>query len=186
MAMQNSRDLFIHEMSDMYDAEQRILQILPAMAQECNQPQVQNVLRQHEQETRQQILNLEQCFQILGAQPDRTVCYAIAGMKQEHDAFLKEQPPAELLTMFDLSGASKTEAYEIASYRGLIDKALLMGQQQCAQLLQQNLRQEEAMMQRVEQIGHQLGQQMAMQAPRMQPPYTGRPPYTQTPPPSAP
>lgn len=34
--------------------------------------------------------------------------------------------------MFDLGGAPKTEHYEIASYRGLIEKANLMGQQECA------------------------------------------------------
>src|SRR5690242_12586855 len=84
MKMQNSNDLFIHELSDMYDAEQRILQMLPTMAQECNNNDLKMAFKQHEQETRQQVLNLEQCFQQLGAQPDRSACYAIAGLKQEH------------------------------------------------------------------------------------------------------
>ena len=165
MTMKSPKDLFVHEMSDMYDAEQRILQMLPMMAQECNNSQVKNALTQHEQETRQQILNLEQCFQLLGMQPDRSACYAIAGLKQEHDAFLKEQPTGDLVTMFDLGGAAKTEAYEIASYRGLIEKANRMSQPQCVQLLRQNLQQEEAMAQRVETISHQLTQQMSSQMP---------------------
>ena len=90
MTMQNQNDLFVHELSDMYDAEQRILQMLPTMANECISPDLKNAFQQHEQETRQQVLNLEQCFQKLGTQPDRSACYAIAGLKQEHDAFLKE------------------------------------------------------------------------------------------------
>ena len=165
MPMQNPRDLFLHEMSDMYDAEQRILQMLPTMAQECNDPQVKSALQQHEQETRQQVLNLDQCFQELGAQPVRTSCYAIAGMKQEHDSYLKEQPSPDMLTMFDLGGAAKTVGYEIASYRGLIDQANSMGQTHCVQLLRQNLQQEENMLKTVETISHTLGQQMVSRMP---------------------
>jgi ferritin-like metal-binding protein YciE len=160
MPMQNATDLFIHEMGDMYDAEQRILQMLPLMAQECNVPEVKQAFQQHEQETRQQVLNLEQCFQILGVRPQRAACHAIAGLKQEHDAFLKEQPTPDLITMFDLGGAAKTEYYEIASYEGLIEKASEMGQTQCVQLLQQNLQQEQAMAQRVSTMARQIGRQM--------------------------
>lgn len=160
MTMQNPKDLFIHEMSDMYDAEQRILQMLPIMAQECNNSQVKGALKQHEEETRQQVLNLDQCFKLLGTKPSRSSCQAIAGLKQEHDSFLKEQPSEDIITMFDLGGAAKTEAYEIASYKGLIEKANHMGQKQCVQLLQQNLHQEEAMAKKVESMSHQLTQQM--------------------------
>ncbi len=39
--------------------------------------------------------------------------------------------------MFDLGAAAKTEHYEIASYQCLIEKAKMMGLQQCAQLSNQ-------------------------------------------------
>lgn len=165
MPMQQPKDLFIHEMSDMYDAEQRILQMLPIMAQECTDANVQQALKTHEEETRQQVLNLEQCFQELGAKPEKAPCFAIAGLKQEHDAFLKEKPAGEIITMFDLGGAAKTEAYEIASYTGLIETADMMGQKKCVNLLQQNLQQEQAMAKRVETLSHQLGQRMITHAP---------------------
>ena len=48
----------------------------------------------------------------------------------------------------------------MASYKGLIEKATLMGQQQVAQLLQRNFEQEQAMAQRLESISRQLSQQM--------------------------
>jgi len=161
--MQTPQDLFLHELGDIYDAGNRILQILPALAQESNDQQAQQAYQRHLQETQQQIQNLDQCFQILGAQPQREACYAVQGLKQEHDAFLQEQPSSQLITMFDLGAASKTEYYEIASYTGLIAKAQLMGQQQIASLLQQNLQQEQNMAQTVQQIAQQLGQQQAPQ-----------------------
>lgn len=163
MAMQNIKQLFQFELGDMYDAEQRIVQMLPQMANECKDGQVKSALQHHEQETRQQIQNLEQCFQALGTSPQRNTCHAIAGLKQEHDTFLKEQPSENLLTMFDLGGAAKTEHYEIASYKGLIEKANLMGEKDCVRLLQENLSQEEQMAQKVEQISRQLGKQLSQQ-----------------------
>jgi ferritin-like metal-binding protein YciE len=161
MGMQTPQDLFVHELGDMYDAEQRILQMLPAMAQECGNDQVRQAFQYHEQQTKQQVRNLDTVFQTLGMKPPQTTCAAIAGLKQEHDSFLKESPSQDILTMFDLGGASKTEYYEIASYTGLIEKAQLMGQQQCVQLLQQNLQQEQEMAQKVQQLSQQLGQQAA-------------------------
>lgn len=160
MAMQSVQDLFQFELSGMYDAEQRIMQMLPRMANECSNTEVKNALEYHEQQTRQQINNLEQCFQILGTQPARVTCQTIEGLKQEHDSFVKQNPQQNILTMFDLGGAAKTEHFEIASYRGLLEKANLMGQKDCARLLQENLSQEEAMAQKVEQISRQIGQQM--------------------------
>ena len=163
MAMKTPKELFLHELSDLYDAEQKIAKMLPSLAKECEDAQVRNAFEQHEQETLHQIQNLEQCFQALGTKPMNAPCTAIAGMKQEHDSFLKESPSKEVLMMFDLGGASKTEYYEIASYKGLIEKANLMGQKQCVQLLQQNLSQEEAMAKRVALLSKELGQQMIPQ-----------------------
>jgi ferritin-like metal-binding protein YciE len=157
MAMQTAQDLFLHELGDMYDAEQRIEQMLPNFEKESDNDQVRAALQMHLQQTRQHIQNLDQVFQILGSKPPKVTCAAIQGLKQEHDSFLKENPSPEVLTMFDVGAASKTEHYEIASYQGLIDKARLMGQQQVVQLLQQNLQQEEDMARKCHQLGQQLG-----------------------------
>jgi len=166
MAIQNAKDLFVHELGDLYDAEQRILEMLPQLANESSDGQAKSAFQHHEQQTRQQVKNLEQCFKMLGTQPKHTSCQAIAGLKQEHDNFVKESPSKEILTMFDLGGAAKTTHYEIASYQGLIEKATLMGMKDCAKLLQENLGQEEEMAQKVTQISKQLCKQMFQAAPR--------------------
>src|SRR5215469_1123627 len=129
MPMQTPMDLFVHELGDIYDEENRLLQILPALADEASNPQVKNAFLQHLRETQQQVQNLEQCFQALGQQPQRETCAAIQGLKQEHDTFVKENPSPQVLDMFDLGAGLKTEYYEMASYQGLIEKAQLLGQQ---------------------------------------------------------
>ena len=164
MTMQKPQELFTHELSDMLDAEQRISKMLPTMVQETEHTEIKAALEHHLGETKQQIANLEQCFQILSEKPESATCFAVDGMRKEHESFLKEKPSTEILTLFNLSGAAKTESYEISSYTGLIDLAKLLGQTQCVQLLEQNLQQEEAMAKKVLHLSRQFGKQAAAKA----------------------
>ncbi len=161
MAMHSPNDLFIHELGDIFDAEQKLSKMLPIMAQQSNHPEVKDAFELHEQETLQQISNLEQCFHAIGVTPEKSACQAVAGMKAEHDSFMKEKPSADVLTMYNLGAGAKSEHYEIASYKGLIEQATLLGQMQCVQLLEQNLNQEEAMAQKIEQLSHKIGLEIA-------------------------
>jgi len=62
--------------------------------------------------------------------------------------------------VFDLGAAAKAEHYEIVSYSGLVDMARLMGQKDVAKLLQENLKQEQAMAKLVEGFATQLGKEL--------------------------
>lgn len=160
MPMQSPRDLFLYELSALHSSEQMIAQMLPMLAQEASDPQVQQGLEHHLEETQQQISNLEQVFQQLGAQPMQVQSMAVDGLRQDHDTFLQQQPSEQALTGFIVAASAKTEHFEMACYRGLVQKAQAMGEQEVVQLLQQNLQQEETMAQKVEQISQQLSQQM--------------------------
>ncbi len=166
MPVQTQKELFLHELGDIYDAEQRITHILPEMVREAQDPDIKKALEQHVTETKQQIINIEQCFQVLGEKPKTSACLAIDGLRKEHENFVREQPSPEILSMYDLEATVKTEHYEIASYQGLIDAAVTMGQQQCAQLLKKNLDQEEVMAEKIVLFARQLGKQMAGQVSR--------------------
>src|SRR5712692_10750937 len=172
-AIQSPRDLFYYDLCAMYDAEQKLVQVLPQLAQECQDKQAREAFTQHEQETRQHVRNLEQCFQILGSQPTALENHTINGLKQDHDTFVQQQPPREALTMYDIDAGYQSEHIEMAAYYRLIDAAHSMGLQQCVQLFQQNLQQDEAEAKKLATIAHQLNQQVAMsaQAPQQGQPY---------------
>jgi ferritin-like metal-binding protein YciE len=161
MAMATPRDLFMHELSDAMSAEQQILRMLPELQKESRIPDIQQAYQQHEQETQQHVQNLQQVFQLLGKQPEKTTCFAVQGIAEEHKALHKEQPSADVLEMANLGGADRTEHYEMAMYIGLVQMAKDLGQPQAAQLLQQNLDQEMAMAKRVEAFAKTLGKLMA-------------------------
>lgn len=157
-AIQSPQDLFLYDLCAIYDAEQKLTQVLPTLAQEAQHPQVREAFTQHLQETQQHVRNLEQCFQILGRQPMGLENHAVAGLKQDHDAFLQQQPSPAALTMFDIAAGSKSEYLEMAAYSSLIDAANSLGLQQCVPLFQQNLQQEEAAAKKLAGLAHQLGQ----------------------------
>ncbi len=159
MAIQSPRDLFLYGLCAMYDVERKLDQMLPILAQESLDAQAREAFTQHEQETRQHISNLEQCFQILGSQPMIVENNMVAGLRRDHDTFLQQQPPAQALTMFDLYAGYQSECLEIAGYQSLIDAANSIGLSQCVPLLQQNLQQEIAASQKLAALAHQLGLQ---------------------------
>ncbi len=164
MSMQAPQDLFIHELSDILSAEQIIAQMLQQAQGLVQNPQLRQGLQAHEQETQQQIQNLQQIFQQMGAEQHPIQSFAAEGLMRSLQTVVESQPSPEVLEGAVVAGATKAEHLEIACYTGLVMKAQAMGQTQAAELLQQNLQQEQAQLQRVEQVAQQLTQQMASMA----------------------
>ena len=104
---------------------------------------------------------MEQVIQQMGAQMHPVWCHAVEGLHQELKEAQQANPSPPVLEELVVGGAAKTEHVEIAAYTGLIEKARAMGQTQAAQLLQQNLRDEQRMPRQVEQISRQMTRQMA-------------------------
>ncbi len=92
MPLSTPRDLFIHELSDTMSAEQIILKMLSELQKEAEHPEAKQAFKEHEDETRQQIKNLEEIFKTLGAQAEETTCHAAEGLRQEHEALHQEDP----------------------------------------------------------------------------------------------
>jgi len=155
--MTSPEDLFEHELQDIYYAEQTLTKVLPKLAEEVNDPEFTEALEKHLDETKQHVANLEQVFEAIGIPAKGEKCPGIDGIKEEHDTFLEENDPSgELLDLFVTGAASRTEHYEIAAYTGLIGMAESMGETKAAELLEKNLKQEEAALRKVETISKRL------------------------------
>ena len=159
MPLTTPREFFLHELSDAMSAEQQNLTMLPELQEEARNHEVQEALQMHEEETRQQIQNIQTVFQSLGETPQTTTCLAMQGIIAEHRALHKEEPAPEILEMANLIAATKTEHYEMAMYAGLVQLAKDLGEEDAAQRLQENLDQERAMAVRVETLAREMGQQ---------------------------
>src|SRR5262245_47101048 len=152
--MTTPRELFEHELKDIYYAERVISQMLPKLAQEASNSQLSRAFEQHLKETRGQIENLEQVFSEIGKRAQGEQCPGIEGIKREHDLFMQEESPAsQIRDMFLTGAAARTEHYEIAAYTGLVDQARALGETQAAKLLSENLKQEKDALKKVQTIG---------------------------------
>ena len=159
MPISTVRELFVHELSDAMSAEQQILKMLPELQQEALYAELKHALKEHEAETKQQVKNLQAVFKQIGEKPEETTCFGVKGLADEHQALHEEDPSPEMLEMANVSGAEKTEHYEIVTYTGLIQMAKDLGEKESAQLLQENLDQEKAMAKRVAALSKELSKQ---------------------------
>ena len=167
MPMQTPQDLFVHELSDIQNAEQIIIQMLEEAQGLVQNPQLKDGLQMHAEQSRQHAQRIQQVFDQMGTQPHPIECHAAQGLYQELQEAQQSQPSPEVLEGLVVGGACKTEHYEIAAYTGLVEKAQALGHTEAAQLLKQNLQEEQKMLQRVEQISKQLTQPMATSEPPM-------------------
>lgn len=165
MAIKNLEEKMVHGLGDIYDAEHQFLEMMEEALPQANSDTVKMLLQQHIAETEQQISTLEQVFDALGQKAKRVTCAGASGIVSENQKTIKEVSgnPA-LVDLAIAGGSSKVEHYEIASYRSLITGAQQMGQNQIAQLLQQNLQQEERTAQKIEQSAPTLFQNAMAQA----------------------
>src|SRR5689334_3056941 len=123
MAIETSAEYFLYELSVMLDAERQSSRILLLLAGTTEDKRVQSLLREHEQETIQQVHNIEECFRIANAQPDSVVSEIVRGMKREIHAFMEHSRSDAMHAEFILDGLAKMEQFEISSYRVLIHRA---------------------------------------------------------------
>ena len=144
--MTEPKDLLKHELADLLYAERRFTTATKTMIRETADPEVKARLEQHLQETATQIERLEKAFAAIGEKAKAEKCEAAIGLREEHDSFKSEEKPSkQILEAFDLGSGLRVEHYEIAAYRTAIALATVLGQTECASILQQSLAEEEEM-----------------------------------------
>jgi ferritin-like metal-binding protein YciE len=160
MPLNNATNLFLYELASMYDAERKSGQLLADTVGQVQDSDLARILQDQQQESQEKVNNLEACFRALGIQPQAVPCSAIDGMRTEFETFANQQPSPDVWQMYTLGAAMKLSHFGIASYRELVDKAMLMGETECAQMLQTNLVQKEASAGQLERLNHEVSQRV--------------------------
>ena len=149
MQLDTLKDLYIHELKDLYSAESQIEDALPKMADATHDHTVKNAFLQHLEVTRHQKDRLEQIFSKLGQKPDSTKCEGIKGIIKEGESFIKKDKSIfrsdvddDVLDAALISSAQRVEHYEIAGYGTARTYADRLGFPDHAALLQQTLDEE--------------------------------------------
>lgn len=157
MQMTSPKELFVHELQDVYYAEKTLTRVLPQLAREAKDRELTRAFESHLKETEKQVVNLEKVFRNINRTAQGESCPGIDGIKREHDKFRQEHQTTEVLSDVFLTGAaSRTEHYEIAAYTSLIEQARALGERDSVKLLQENLKQEKDALKKVETIGKRI------------------------------
>lgn len=155
--MTDPRELLLHELRDIYYAENLLVKELPKMAKEASDTELREGFEQHLEETRQQVRNLREAFSSLGETAEGERCPGIEGIKAEHDQFVSEHRTSpEVCDMFLTGAGGRTEHYEIAAYSGAITMARALGEREVVKLLKENLSQEKEALKVMEACGKRL------------------------------
>jgi len=152
MAMESIEELFEHELKDILGGEQALVDALEQMAQESADRDIKKAYTQHRKETQGHIKRIERIFRSLGQKPEAETCPGIEGLIKEKKVFMREKPTDELLEYFNVGAAQKVERYEITSYESLIDMADKLGLTEAVELLEENLQEEEAALNKLKAI----------------------------------
>jgi ferritin-like metal-binding protein YciE len=137
-------DAFVDELRDAYDAEKQITKALPKMVKAASSPELRTAFEVHLEETRDQVVRLEQVFASLDEKVRGKHCDGMAGIIEEGKSVMEEDFDDTTMDACLIAAAQRVEHYEMAAYGTLLAWARAMGHTEAADLLQQTLDEEKA------------------------------------------
>jgi ferritin-like metal-binding protein YciE len=137
-------DLFVHTLQDIYYAEKQIEKALPKMAEKATNPQLKAGFEKHLQETRGHIERVEQVFEMHGVKAKAVNCPAIDGIIEEANEVAGDIDDKQVLDAALIASAQAVEHYEMTRYGTLVAWAKQLGRNDCAAVLDKNLKEEQA------------------------------------------
>jgi ferritin-like metal-binding protein YciE len=142
--IQTMDDLLLHGLQDIYYAEQQITKALPKLIEKATNRDLTKGLKDHLEETQNQITRLDQVFKKLGQKPKGIRCPAIDGLIEEGDEIAGEVADKDVLDAAIVGAAQTVEHYEMARYGTLIAWAEALGHDDIVRFLTTNLNEEKA------------------------------------------
>jgi Uncharacterized protein conserved in bacteria len=142
MPLTRIRELYVAELSELYEAEEEILRMLPLMAARACAPALRQIFEDHYRETRGHIDRLATICHQLDERRRPTAAPAIRGLAEEARLRQAALERGELLDLALIDGARRIEHYEIAAYAAVAGYAERLGHGDAAALLLETLDEE--------------------------------------------
>jgi ferritin-like metal-binding protein YciE len=137
-------DLFMHQLQDIYYAEQQIVKNLPTMIEKATSSELKSGFEAHLNETRNHVKRLDDVFAALGKSAKGVDCEAMDGILEEAESIMSDVDDKEVLDAALVASAQAVEHYEITRYGTLIAWAKQLNLTNVVSPLEQNLEEEKA------------------------------------------
>ena len=144
MDIETLRDLYVHELKDLYSAETQIIDALPKMKKAAKNRQLAAAFNQHLAQTKRQAKRLEQILKNHNESTRGPKCQGMEGLLKEGDEVISNAKEDSVRDVGLIAAAQRVEHYEIAGYGCARTYAQLLRDQKGARLLETTLREEGA------------------------------------------
>jgi len=142
MELNTIKDLYIHELKDLYSAEKQLLKAIPKMAKAATNQELANGFREHLEQTKHHAERLEQVLKAHGQSTRGPKCRGMEGIVAEGAEMIEEEGDDEVKDAGLIAAAQRVEHYEMAGYGTARTYADLLKDQEGAKLLSQTFEEE--------------------------------------------
>ncbi len=142
--MKTLKDLYVHELQDLYSAEKQIIKALPKMARAAKNAQLAAGFRRHLKESEVHASRLEVILGQLGESLRGPKCEGMEGLLKEGDKIIAEDAADEVRDAGLIAAAQRVEHYEMAGYGVVRTYARVLGYKAAVKTLDQTLKEEGA------------------------------------------
>ena len=144
MKLKTLEDLFIHELKDLYSAENQLVKALPKMAKAATNEDLKAGFEEHLEQTRNHVARLEEIAESRGCKLTGHKCKAMEGLIEEGAELIDEDAEDSVRDAGLIGAAQRVEHYEIAGYGTARALALCLGYDDAAEILGETLDEEKA------------------------------------------
>jgi ferritin-like metal-binding protein YciE len=135
-------ELYVDELKDLYDAENRLVKALPKVAKTASSDKLRSAVEEHLEQTRGHVDRLKEIFDNLGEKPTGKKCAGMIGILKEGEEIMDEDFEGDVMDAALISAAQRVEHYEIAAYGCVRTWAGLLGENEASALLEKTLEEE--------------------------------------------
>ncbi|HDZ13713.1 hypothetical protein LCGC14_0580190 [marine sediment metagenome] len=140
--MKTLKELFEHQLKDLYSAESQLVEALPKMVENASDSKLKQAFEDHLEETKNHRERIKEICDELGIKPGGEKCKAMEGLIKEAKGFIDEADSDEVMNAGLIAEAQRVEHYEISGYGTAVRFAKQLGHKDIAQKLQSTLDEE--------------------------------------------
>lgn len=138
------QSLFVDQLQDLYDAEQRLTKALPKMIDAASDPELKSAFQEHHRENQNQVSRLERIFDLIGEKAKPKACEAMKGLVDECEQMINAKGDEHVRDAALIAAAQRLDHYEMAGYGVTRTFAQQLGHNEAAQMLEESLNEEKA------------------------------------------
>lgn len=153
MTLETETDLFEYQLRSAYYLERRLVDALDELQTSATQGKLVDAFAEHRDETAVHVERLEEAFDLLGVEPTEESVASFDGLLQEKRDFDAESNSEALQNRFYNQAGRQAERMELTMYEELLALADEIDvADDVRDLLEQNRREEEAALEKLESI----------------------------------